>query len=325
MAKRNSNKGLGRIKRAARWAAETWGRKHKAIASVLVVASLAVFIAALCYWAWAAYLADEAMALPQSETLRNLALFLGVPIGIILAVWRSWVAERQVRESQRQATILRQQAGTAERSLLHDRYQKGADMLGSKTFAVRIGGVYTLERLAAEHADEYHIQVMDLLCAFVRISSKKFTKKKPREGTVDSGDFPRCPPDVEAAAMAIGTRSECQMSLERKNDEWRLNLEDAYLAHVEINNRANFSNANLNGANFSGADLYAANFSGARLIRANFADARLYDANFSGAHLWGADLSGADLSNARLAGADLSDADLSNARLSGSDVSGDNL
>ena len=61
------------------------------------------------------------------------------------------------------------QADTAQRGLLNERYQKGAEMLGSKVLAVRLGGIYALARLARDdHSGDYHTQVMSLLCAFVR-------------------------------------------------------------------------------------------------------------------------------------------------------------
>ena len=41
-------------------------------------------------------------------------------------------------------------------------------MLGSGVLSVRLGGIYALERLAKEHPEEYHIQIMELLCSFVR-------------------------------------------------------------------------------------------------------------------------------------------------------------
>ena len=55
-----------------------------------------------------------------------------------------------------------------EQSLLNERYQKSADMLGSNVLAVRMGGIYALQQLAHDHAGTYHLQIMNLFCAFVR-------------------------------------------------------------------------------------------------------------------------------------------------------------
>ena len=55
-----------------------------------------------------------------------------------------------------------------QQGLLHERYQKGAEMLGSELLSVRLGGIYALQRLAENHPGQYHIQIMHLFCAFVR-------------------------------------------------------------------------------------------------------------------------------------------------------------
>ena len=89
-----------------------------------------------------------------STTIRNLGLVIGGVVAIVLAVWRSSIAKRQ--------------ADTAEHGLLNERYQRGAEMLGSEVLAVRLGGIYALQRLAQEHPKQYHIQIMRLFCAFAR-------------------------------------------------------------------------------------------------------------------------------------------------------------
>ncbi len=90
----------------------------------------------------------------HSTTLRNVGLLFGGVLALLVALWRSWVAERQAR--------------IAQRNLLNERYRQGAEMLDSKVLAVRLGGIYALQRLAADNPKKYHIQIMQLLCAFVR-------------------------------------------------------------------------------------------------------------------------------------------------------------
>ena len=41
-------------------------------------------------------------------------------------------------------------------------------MLGSNALAVRLGGIYALERLAEDDPEHYHVQIMQLVCGFVR-------------------------------------------------------------------------------------------------------------------------------------------------------------
>ena len=124
----------------------------------LIVGVLAVGVLA-SWWFW-----DELRQSPRdslSTIIRNLALVVGGVVAILLAVWRSRIAERQSVASQSQAEIARQ-------SLLNERYQRGAETLGSNVLSVRTGGTYALQSLAAEHPSHYHVQVIRLLCAFVR-------------------------------------------------------------------------------------------------------------------------------------------------------------
>ena len=89
-------------------------------------------------------------------------------------------------------------------------------MLGSDTMATRTGGVYALKRLSQDHAGEYHIQAMELLCAFVRSPPLVDDPKEPlRE-------------DVRAALDAIGKRSDEVVEVEREVD-FRIDLRGAPL------------------------------------------------------------------------------------------------
>lgn len=99
---------------------------------------------------------------PADLTLiRDYGLLIAATIAFPLGFWRSRVAERQ-------ADATRRQANTAQQSLLSERYRQGAEMLGHDLMSVRLGGIYTLDRLANDYPDEYHILVMQISCAFVR-------------------------------------------------------------------------------------------------------------------------------------------------------------
>ena len=103
-------------------------------------------------------------------TLRNVGLIMGGIVAVLLAMWRSLVAERQANAALQQAKATFLQAGTAERqsnttlrSFLTERYEQGARKLGSDDPTVRLDGIDALERLAREHPPEYHVQVMKRL------------------------------------------------------------------------------------------------------------------------------------------------------------------
>ena len=263
-------------------------------------------------WDWMKKGAEES----NGAVLRNLALVVAAGIGLVLAGWRSCVAHMQANSQSKQASLqskqaslqseqtslLSKQADTAERGHNNERYQKGADMLGSDVMTTRMGGVYALERVAQEHPHEYHVQIMKLLCAFLRHRAKN----SGEEAEAESKELRL---DLNAAAQAIG---ECRRRLAEVF--FLENIEGGFSPDLRD---TNLSRANLLWADFTGADLKDANLSGANLESANLFCANLSDANLSDANLFSANLSDANLSDANISGANLEKAHLSGANLSG--------
>ena len=207
----------------------------------------------------------------------NVAFISNYILGIVassalpLAIWRGIVAEEQ--------------ADTAQQGLRNERYQNGAEMLGSDVLSVRMGGIYALQRLAEEHPEEYHIQIMRLLCAFVRrpTADKGYEDAIQANLKIESNDVIKGPlarEDVQEVMRVIGKRTENQIALERKQGFW-FDLSRASLRHIHLRC------ANLTGANFSSADLFDASlisvdltkvwFGGANLSKANLYDAVLFE------------------------------------------------
>ncbi len=211
-----------------------------------------------------------------STTFRNLGLIVAGMIALPLTLWRIRVADQQAKAAQ-------EQVGTSQQSLLNEQYQKGAEMLGSEVLSVRLGGIYALARLAREHPEEYHVQIMRLLCAFVR-------RPSPENSEVTDEDEVWLPSklrlDVQEIMKEIGQRTNKQIEVEVKQDDYnRLDLHGAELIHSYLSD-ANFSYANLMGAVLK--------------------EALLKDANLTRAVLVGADLTGAILSGSNLTGAEFS-------------------
>ena len=259
-----------------------------------------------------------------STTMRNVGLVVAGVVTVGLLIWRGYVANKQASAAQRQADIAQRQeekaqhqvdiaqrqAETAQQSLRNERYQKGADMLGSEVLSVRMGGIYALQRLAKEYPGEYHIQIMRLLCAFVRrptpdkdyeaelranMKAKLRAEIRPRLHAGLEGPVAR--EDVLEAMQVIGARGEKEIALER-SQEFELDLRHARLHHM-----------NLRGANLTGAHLYKAN-----LFQAFLLDVGLTDAWLGSADLSEADLQGAVLLNATLFQAVVSDTSFAGVR-----------
>ena len=262
----------------------TWGLKlvssvkpSRSLITLGVIVLVALLVAAaihfsIDYWDW----------LSEGETnssiVRNIALATAAAIALLLTIWRSSVAERQTE--------------TAQQGLLNERYQKGAEMLGSEVLSVRLGGIYGLHRLAEEEPWQYHLQVMYLFCAFVRHPTEDKKVEDDRQIRPLDSDMKPTPsvarteivkarPDIQAVMSAIGYRSDARIALEKAHEGlW---------------------------------DLRRANLSALRLHELTLFNANLMDADLTDAILSDADLSNAIFFDANLAGADLSNADLSEA------------
>ena len=247
-----------------------------------------------------------------STTVRNIGLLVAGLIALPVALWRSIVAQRQAEAAQRQAV-------TAQQDLLNERYQQGAEMLGSRVPAVRLGGIYALERLATENPAIYYIQITRLLSAFIRhptqdeqSQSRQVSRGKP---------IPR--EDVEAAARSL---SEChirQLSV-LGYPKRRLNLTNSTLAGANLRHIV-LAQALLDDANLSSATMNFATLPEVQFLRTNLVDADLSNADLTGARFLAAKLSNARLSFAEAPNAEFTNTDLSSAWLAGTNLSGAKL
>ena len=145
--------------------------------------------------------------------------------------------------------------------LVTDRFAKAVEQLGSQDIDVRLGGIYSLERIAKDSPKD-HWTVMEVLTAYVR--NKSPLPKGGLKTLVEKRkSLPAVTTDVQSALTVIGRR-------EAKNDP--------DYKHLDL------SQSNLSSAYLYGADLYGA---------------YLYGAKLDGADLDGADLDGADLDDAK--------------------------
>ena len=241
-----------------------------------------------------------------STTIRNIALVVAGLIALPLAIWRGFVAERQ--------------ANTAQQGLLNERYQKGAEMLGSEVLSVRLGGIYAMQRLAEDYPEQYHVQIMRLFCAFVRLPTRDQSLESG-QAVIEPGTLLGIRQDVEAVMQIIDSRAKSRIELER-NADFRLDLRGANLPTAQFLDadlsKAMFHKSNLSDANFANTDLTNSflpysDLSQAQFHNVNFTRTRLWSVNLSGAMLQDADLSRTDFPNANLSGANPLRANLSGA------------
>ena len=222
---------------------------------------------------------------PVDTTPKTLALFLG---GLVLLAG-SYGTLRELR-----ATLELQRA---------DRFVQAVDQLGKENLELRLGGIYALERLAANSEQDYW-PIMHILTTYVRehasISNAHALKEPPR----------RLAADVQAILDVLGRRRHTYADGESQ----RLDLRGTDLR------RANLAGANFAGVILSAAHLEEANLAGARLDDALLRDTHLEQANLTDAAMARAFLLNSGLKGARLRAANLRDTYLGGARFDDADL-----
>ena len=210
----------------------------------------------------------------QEVTLVQIITAILVLVGLYWTSRRVLAAEETVRVGQDNVRV-------AEEGQITERFTKAIAQLGADKMAIRLGGIYALERIAKD-SEKDHGPIMAVLTAYVR---EKATKEG--EYAEEAAHWPTT--DIQAILTVIGRRKTTDI----KKFEDRLDLSTTHLAGVVIPD-----------ANLVGVILIRANLSDAILIRANLSDANLIDANLVGANLSDANLVGANLSDANLVGAE---------------------
>jgi hypothetical protein len=210
----------------------------------------------------------------ENEILKNLIQMLGGAF-LLAGLYFTWKNLMLAREGQ-----------------ITDRFTKAIDHLGSEKLEIRLGGIYSLARIARDSLKD-HWPTMEILCAFVR----------DRSHARESSSL-QLAVDIQAVLNVLSERS-----FEVETDDECLDL----------------TTANLAGANFRGANLERARFDDARLDGADFMNASLRQSDFRGASLRAAHLREAQLDGANLTAANLQDASLRLAKLGKANLFGTNL
>ena len=227
--------------------------------------------------------------------------------------------------------------------------------LSEPNLEVRIGAIYALERIAQD-SDRDHVQIMEILCAYIRQNAPSDVEPWP-ELELDFDEHPGTPEDLEqhishlhkahehlvaqsffredlqTALDVIGRRTETQRRLENPNEpEKRLPEFTATFPHPkdfldEKKFRApayrlavkSWKDALLSQRGYL-LNLRGSNLNLAHLSERNFDCARMYRARFNGASLINTRLIGADIG-----ATEFSHARLHHAKLLGADMQNANL
>ena len=197
----------------------------------------------------------------EDEYRRTLAQILG-GLGLLYGLS---LAERRIVATEKNVSVAQETVRVAEEGHITDRFTKAIAQLGDKEMAIRLGGIYALERIAKD-SEKDHGPIMEVLTAYVR-------ERAPRQEEAIPPAAEKPPTDIQAILTVIGRRETTDHN--RRNNP--LDLSDTRLVL-----------SNLSGANLTGAILFRADLSGAILSRANLSGAKLLDAILDEAYLSGA-------------------------------------
>lgn len=246
-----------------------------------------------------------------------------------------------------------EQTKADKRRRIVESLSKAIEQLGSDKLQVRIGGIYTLERIYTEESyDDYRV-IVEILTALVREGSHSDRKISPGSGIDLTSQYSELPGDVATAMTVLKRRPEWgrrieidqKMSLDfrgsnlsridfRLSSQWagfflRIDLNNANLEQSDFSyskcESVNFFSSKLSGASFMGTKIYNCAFSYADIKSVNFSFADLhgvyfFSANLSEAHFEFAQLNNVEFANANLRGANFLGADFTGAKLNGADL-----
>ena len=244
------------------------------------------------------------------EYRRTLAQILG-GVGLLYGLY---LAQRRIVATEENVSVALKTVRVAEEGHITDRFTQAIAQLGDKEMAIRLGGIYALERIAKD-SEKDHGPIMEVLTAYVR-------ENAPSQGEYAEKAADRPTTDIQAILTVFGRRKTTGPNRRIGGGSaeggvpgrWQTSGKGRGPDSLDLNH------THLAGADLTTADLTTADLNEATLVGAKLAGAILCMAELEGADLRGATLVGADLSMAELEGADLRDADLRDADLRMADL-----
>lgn len=173
---------------------------------IAAIGAVAVVAAATGTTVWLLSIAghDAQLRIEAIKVGLSVGAGTGGAVALLLAVRRQWLSERTQAHAE---DVARDNAHDATERRVTELYGKAVEQLGHANAAVRLGGLYSLERLAQDHR-EHRQTVVDVVCAYLRM---------PFEPPPSSpaADHRRTPTEESSAASpgANDARQELQVRL----------------------------------------------------------------------------------------------------------------
>ncbi len=157
-----------------------------------------------------------------------------------------------------------------------DRYTEAIKQLGDGKLEIRLGGIYSLERIARDSKKD-HGPIMEVLTAFVRENARY------DESAKESATQERPRADIQTILTVIGRRE-----LAHEKAEYSLDLVGTQLTRALLVG-AHLERVILFQTHLERANLWRAHLEGARLLQTHLEGANLSEAHLEGADLWQAE------------------------------------
>ena len=167
-------------------------------------------------WSW--YLTevvskDGTPVYPHAGLVNPVVAGIGAVLLIGAALQQAATARRRHKE----------QTDADRHRRITESYSKAVEQLASNKMEMRLGGIYTLERISRESPDDYWT-VMETLAAFVRERARWRASELGTSETKQEAQDRQAPPtDIAAVLAIIGRRSERERKREN-SDHKRFNL-----------------------------------------------------------------------------------------------------
>jgi hypothetical protein len=200
-------------------------------------------------------------------------------LALILTFFATWTQIQDTRKATNKTLRLNESQQET------DQFTRAVQELGSSNFALRLGGIYSLERVALTSPEE-RAPVVQLMVAYLRRNHPYVPHK---------------------AGRTIG--NPCATTNYRPKADTQAALEVALrLKSNSGNDHLDLSNLDLGAAQIRGGDLRGVHLEGSSLAHANAADARFDDALLYRAHLQAACFAHASFGGAAFDEADVAGA-----------------
>jgi hypothetical protein len=226
-------------------------------------------------------LKPDAFFQQENEARRTLAQIIGgavVLAGLYYTSENVKLAQKSTDETQKAATESRELTRQAQ---ITDRFTKAIEELGKEdtpgkanNLAMRLGGIYALERIANE-SEQDHWPIIELLISYI---NQHATRQEKGSGVT---------PEVQAIITALG----------RRKVEFEVPSQRLVLGNLDLS-RAYFT-GNLNGVFFDRSNLTGATFDKTQLSGGSFVNTNLTLARFKQVNMRGAVFNSASFSETR--------------------------